>query len=361
MADPIDFDRMTCPTPLTDYEHVLLGHGSGGKLTADLIQRVFLPELGNDVLSRLEDQATVSIGACEQGNGRKGPRIAFTTDSFVVRPLFFPGGDIGRLAVHGTVNDLAVGGATPLFLSAAFILEEGLPMDDLRRIVASMRQACDEAGVQLVTGDTKVVDHGKGDQIFITTSGIGLVPDDVRLSIRAARPGDRILLSGTLGDHGIAIMSVREGIEFETVLESDSASLNGLTQTMLAACPSIRCMRDPTRGGLSSALNELAAASRIGVKLVEKAIPIKREVHAACEMLGLDPLYVANEGKLIAVVPPEDADRLLSSMRRHPLGRDAAVIGQIVSDHPGMVVMQSLIGGDRVVTMLAGEQLPRIC
>jgi hydrogenase expression/formation protein HypE len=361
MAEPIDFDRMTCPPPLTEYEHVLLGHGSGGKLTADLIQRVFLPELGNDVLSRLEDQATVRIGSREQGNGRKGPRIAFTTDSFVVRPLFFPGGDIGRLAVHGTVNDLAVGGATPLFLSAAFILEEGLPMDDLRRIVASMRQACDEAGVQLVTGDTKVVDHGKGDQIFITTSGIGLVPDDVQLSITAARPGDQIILSGTLGDHGIAIMSVREGIEFETVLESDSASLNGLTLAMLAACPSIRCMRDPTRGGLSSALNELATASRVGVKLVEKAIPVRREVHAACEMLGLDPLYVANEGKLIAVVPSEDADRLLSAMRRHPLGRDAAMIGQVVSDHSGMVIMQSLIGGDRVVTMLAGEQLPRIC
>lgn len=361
MATPIDFDRMTCPTPLTDYEHVLLGHGSGGKLTADLIQRVFLPELGNDILSRLEDQATVRLAHPSTGNGRPVPRLAFTTDSFVVRPLFFPGGDIGSLAVHGTVNDLAVGGATPLFLSAAFILEEGLPMGDLRRIVASMRQACDEAGVQLVTGDTKVVDHGKGDQIFITTSGIGLVPEGLQLSIGAAQSGDRIVISGTLGDHGIAVMSLREGIEFETVLESDSAALNGLTRAMLAACPSIRCMRDPTRGGLSSALNELAAASKVGVKVDEKSLPIRPEVHAACEMLGLDPLYVANEGKLIAVVPPNDADRLLAAMRDHPLGRNAAVIGEVVDNHRGMVIMRSVIGGDRVVTMLAGEQLPRIC
>jgi hydrogenase expression/formation protein HypE len=360
MPDPIDFDRMTCPTPLNTYEHVLLGHGSGGKLTADLIKQVFLPELGNDVLSRLEDQATVHF-ACRGENGRKTPRLAFTTDSFVVRPLFFPGGDIGRLAVHGTVNDLAVGGATPLFLSAAFILEEGLPMDDLRRIVASMRQACQEADVRLVTGDTKVVDHGKGDQIFITTSGIGIVPDDVQLSITAARPGDRIIISGTLGDHGIAVMSLREGIEFETVLESDSAPLNGLTRAMLDACPSIRSMRDPTRGGVSSTLNELATASKVGVKIDERALPIRREVHAACEMLGLDPLYVANEGKLIAVVPANEADRLVCVMRKHPYGRNAAVIGEVVNDHRGMVIMRSVIGGDRVVTMLAGEQLPRIC
>lgn len=361
MADSINFDRLTCPTPLTDYEHVLLGHGSGGKLTADLIQRVFLPALGNDVLSRLEDQATVRLAPQSGGNGRKEPRLAFTTDSFVVRPLFFPGGDIGRLAIHGTVNDLAVGGATPLFLSAAFILEEGLPMSDLRRIVSSMREACQEANVKLVTGDTKVVDHGKGDQVFITTSGIGLVPEGLQLSIAAAKPGDKIVVSGTVGDHGIAIMSVREGIEFETILESDCAPLGGLTQAMLVACPSIRCMRDPTRGGLSSALNELATASKVGVNIDERAIPIKQEVHAACEMLGLDPLYVANEGKLIAVVPPNDADRLLSAMRDHPLGLHATVIGEVVGDHRGMVVMRSLIGGERVVTMLAGEQLPRIC
>jgi hydrogenase expression/formation protein HypE len=330
-------------------------------LTSQLIQQIFLPGFGNDILAALEDQATVSLDGNGKQNGAKGRRIAFTTDSFVVRPLFFPGGDIGRLAVHGTVNDLAVGGATPLFISAAFILEEGLPLTDLKRIVASMRQACDEAGVQLVTGDTKVVDRGKGDQIFITTSGIGIVPEGRTLSIRNAKPGDKIILSGTMGDHGIAIMSVREGIEFETVLESDSAPLNDLTRVMLEACPSIRCMRDPTRGGVSSATNELADASRVGVRLEELALPLKTEVKAACEMLGLDPLYVANEGKLIAVVPPENAQQLLAVMRAHPLGRNAAIIGEIVDDHAGMVVMRSLVGGERVVTLLAGEQLPRIC
>jgi hydrogenase expression/formation protein HypE len=348
-----------CPVPRSRYEHILLGHGSGGQLTAELIQRIFVPGFDNPVLSALEDQATVRV---EGGsNGVKGPRIAFTTDSFVVRPLFFPGGDIGRLAVHGTVNDLAVGGARPLFLSAAFILEEGLPLTDLQRIVASMRAACDEAGVALVTGDTKVVDRGKGDQVFITTSGIGLVPEGVSLSIRAARPGDCILVSGTIGDHGIAIMSVREGIEFETVLESDSAALNDLVRVMLEACPGIRCMRDPTRGGVSSALNELATASQVGVVLREAAIPFRSEVRAACEMLGLDPLYVANEGKLLAVAPRAEVERLLETMRRHPLGQNAAVIGEVVADHPGMVTLRSLVGGERVVTMLAGEQLPRIC
>ncbi len=348
----------TCPLPLSRYDHVLLGHGSGGHLTADLLQRLFLPAFGNEVLSALEDQATLSLGAC---NGVKVPRIAFTTDAFVVRPLFFPGGDIGKLAVHGTVNDLAVGGARPLFLSAAFILEEGLPLADLQRIVASMRDACRAAGVSLVTGDTKVVDRGKGDGVFITTSGIGLVPEGRALSIHAARPGDRILVSGTLGDHGVAILSVREGLEFETVLESDSAPLNGLAEAILDACPGTRCMRDPTRGGLSSALNELAAASRVGVELNEAAIPLRPEVRGACEMLGLDPLYVANEGKLIAVVPPEDAERALAVMQAHPLGKDAAVIGTVVASHPRMVVLRSRVGGERVVTLLAGEQLPRIC
>jgi hydrogenase expression/formation protein HypE len=363
MADPADTPRPelfgTCPAPWSQYDHVLLGHGSGGQLSADLVRRLFVPGFGNEVLAALEDQATVSLDG--RYNGAKGPRLAFTTDSFVVRPLFFPGGDIGRLAVHGTVNDLAVGGARPLFLSAAFILEEGLPLADLRRIVASMRRACDEAGVALVTGDTKVVDRGKGDGVFITTSGIGLVPEGLALSIRAARPGDRVLVSGTVGDHGIAIMSVREGIEFETVLESDTAPLHDLVRVMLEACPGIRCMRDPTRGGLSSALNELAEASGVGVVLTESAIPLRSEVRGACEMLGLDPLYVANEGKLIAVVPPAEADRVLAAMRGHPLGRDAAAIGEVVDDHPGMVIMRSLVGGERVVTMLAGEQLPRIC
>jgi len=347
----------TCPLPvgLNQYDRILLGHGSGGQLSANLIQKLFIPGFGNDTLAALEDQATLRL------HRQASQRIAFTTDSFVVRPIFFPGGDIGRLAVHGTVNDLAVGGATPLFLSAAFILEEGLPLADLKRIVASMREACTQANVTLVTGDTKVVDRGKGDQIFITTSGIGIVPDGVSLSIRNAKPGDQILVSGTIGDHGIAIMSVREGIEFETVLESDSAPLTSLVQVMLQVCPNIRCMRDPTRGGVSSTLNELAEASKVGVRLKESSIPTKPEVKAACEMLGLDPLYVANEGKLIAVVPPDDAPRVLAAMKTHPLGRNAAVIGQVVDDHPGMVVMDSLVGGERVVTMIAGEQLPRIC
>jgi hydrogenase expression/formation protein HypE len=344
--------------PKSRYDEILLGHGSGGQLTAELIQRVFLPGFANDVLGALEDQATVRLGA---GNGVPAPRVAFTTDAFVVRPLFFPGGDIGKLAVHGTVNDLAVGGARPLFLSAAFILEEGLPLADLQRIVASMRAACCEAGVALVTGDTKVVDRGKGDGVFITTSGLGLVPEGRALSIHAARPGDRILVSGTLGDHGIAILSVREGLEFETVLESDTAPLGELTEAILQTCAQTRCMRDPTRGGLSSALNELATGSGVGVELDEAALPLRPEVRGACEMLGLDPLYVANEGKLIAVVPPEDADRVLEAMRAHPLGRNAALIGEVVADHAGLVILRSRVGGERVVTLLAGEQLPRIC
>ena len=348
----------TCPTPKSRYDHILLGHGSGGQLTADLIQRLFVPGFANDVLGALEDQATVSLSG---DNGAQVARIAFTTDAFVVRPLFFPGGDIGRLAVHGTVNDLAVGGARPLYLSAAFILEEGLPLTDLQRIVASMRQACVEAGVALVTGDTKVVDRGKGDGVFITTSGIGLVPEGRALSIHNARPGDRILVSGTLGDHGIAIMSVREGLEFETVLESDTAPLTNLAQAILETCPGTRCMRDPTRGGLSAALNELAAASGVGVELDEAAIPLRSEVRGACEMLGLDPLYVANEGKLIAVVPAEDAGRVLEAMHAQPLGEKAAIIGKVVAEHPGMVILRSVVGGERVVTILAGEQLPRIC
>ena len=348
----------TCPTPQSQYDHILLGHGSGGWLTNDLIQRLFVPAFGNDVLSALEDQATVRLGG---DSGRPGPRVAFTTDSYVVRPLFFPGGDIGKLAVYGTVNDLAVGGATPLYLSAAFILEEGLPLTDLKRIVESMSAACKEAGVALVTGDTKVVDRGKGDQVFITTSGIGVVPEGRALSIRSARPGDCIVVSGTIGDHGVAIMSVREGIEFETVLESDCAPLTDLIRVMFEACPGIRALRDPTRGGLGSVLNELATASGVGVQVNEDAVPVRDEVRGACEILGLDPLYVANEGKLIGVVPAEHVERVVAAMRAHPLGKNAAHIGEVVDEHPGMVVLRSRIGGERVVTLLAGEQLPRIC
>lgn len=346
----------TCPLPFSGYDRVLLGHGSGGTLSNDLIRKIFVPGFNNKTLARLEDQATLNLNGAAGG-----ARLAFTTDSFVVRPIFFPGGDVGKLAVHGTVNDLAVGGAKPLFLSAAFILEEGLALVDLKRIVESMHQACEEAGFELVTGDTKVVDRGKGDQVFITTSGIGIVPAGLNLSIRNARPGDVILLSGTIGDHGLAIMSVREGIGFETVLESDSAALTDLVRVMLEACAEIRCMRDPTRGGISSALNELAEASKVGVKLDESAIPIRREVRSACDMLGLDPLYAANEGKLLAVAPAERADALLAAMKAHPLGRNSAIIGKISDDHAGMVVLRTLVGGERVVTMLTGEQLPRIC
>jgi hydrogenase expression/formation protein HypE len=345
----------SCPLPVSQYDRVLLGHGSGGRLSADLVRRLFLPAFHNEVLARLDDQAVCSLAPHAAG------RIAFTTDSYVVRPIFFPGGDIGSLAVHGTVNDLAMGGAIPLFLSAAFILEEGLPMDDLQRVVTSMQNACVEAGVTLVTGDTKVVDRGKGDQVFITTSGIGVVPRGRRLSAASCQPGDRILISGTIGDHGMAIMSVREGLEFETALVSDTASLADLTRVMLETCPDIRCMRDPTRGGVTSALHEIAAASGVGMTLTEIAIPVRAEVRGACEILGLDPLYVANEGKLIAIVPHDDADRLLDVVRAHPLGTNAALVGEVVAQHCGMVVMRSRIGGERVVTMLAGEQLPRIC
>jgi len=344
--------EVACPLPLGRYDRIVMGHGGGGRLGADLLKEIFLPAFGNEVLSALEDQATVRAG---------GARLAFTTDSFVVRPLFFPGGDIGRLAVNGTVNDLAVGGARPLFIAAAFILEEGLEIDVLRRVAASMGAACKEAGVSIVTGDTKVVDRGKGDGIFITTSGIGVVPEGIHLSAGRAKPGDRVVLSGSLGDHGMAVMSVREGLEFETALLSDTAPLNGLAEAMLAACPSIRCMRDPTRGGLASSLNEIAAASQVAVRIRENAIPVRREVAGACELLGFDPLYVANEGKLVAIVPPEDADRLVEAMRAHPMGRDACVIGETVDKPSGHVIMTTGTGGQRIVSVLTSEQLPRIC
>jgi hydrogenase expression/formation protein HypE len=346
----------SCPIPIFEHKQIVLGHGSGGKLTADLIDKIFLPAFRNPVLDKLDDQAVVTIG---------GARLAFTTDSFVVTPIFFPGGDIGRLAVHGTVNDLAMSGARPLYLSAAFILEEGLPVDDLRRIVESMRAMAAEAGVQFVTGDTKVVDRGKGDQIFITTTGIGVIEPGINISADRARPGDAILLSGTLGDHGMAIMSQREGLEFEGAIESDCASLNGLVAAMLAT-PSpdgdfIHCLRDPTRGGAATTLNEIAKRAGVGMLLREQSIPVRESVKGACEVLGLDPLYVANEGKLLAIVKPEMAEAVLAQMRAHPLGKDAAIIGQVVADHPGMVLMKTEIGGTRVLDVMFGEQLPRIC
>jgi len=343
---------LICPAPLPAKDTVLMGHGSGGRLSAELIRDVFLPAFQNSILDRLEDQAIVSLD---------GTRLAFTTDSFVVKPLFFPGGDIGSLAVHGTVNDLAMCGATPLYLSAAFILEEGLSVETLTRVVQSMRDAARAAGVSIVTGDTKVVDKGCGDQLFINTTGIGIVPEGLSLSASAARPGDKILLSGTIGDHGIAILASREGLEFDSQITSDSAALHTLVADMLTVSREIRCMRDPTRGGLSSTLNEIAAQSGIGIELVESEIPVREEVRGACEMLGLDPLYVANEGKLVAIVDPRVADEMLASMRRHPLGKDAHIIGTVTDAHRGLVTMRTALGTSRIVDMLAGDQLPRIC
>jgi hydrogenase expression/formation protein HypE len=342
----------TCPAPLPARDTVLLGHGSGGKLSADLIRELFLPAFANPVLARLDDQAIVQLN---------GTRLAFTTDSFVVKPLFFPGGDIGSLAVHGTVNDLAMGGAQPLFLSAAFIIEEGLPMETLRRVVESLRAAAMEAGVEVVTGDTKVVEKGSGDGLFINTSGIGAVPEGLHLSADSALPGDRVHLSGSIGEHGIAILAQREGLEFESRIESDSAPLHTLVQAMLQTGRTSRCLRDPTRGGLSSALNEIAGQSRVGITIDERTIPVREEVKGACELLGLDPLYVANEGKLIAIVAPEGAEEILAAMRAHPLGREAQIIGAVTNASPGMVTMRTTLGTTRIVDMLSGDQLPRIC
>lgn len=345
-----------CPVPILDHQQIVLGHGSGGKLTSDLIQTLFLPAFTNPHLAKLDDQAVLTIN---------GTRLAFTTDSFVVTPIFFPGGDIGSLAVHGTVNDLAMSGARPLYIAAAFILEEGLSTDELRRVVESMRCAAMEAGVLLVTGDTKVVNHGKGDKVFITTTGIGVIERDVTISADRARPGDKVIVSGYIGDHGIAILSQRENLEFEGVVGSDTAPLDGLVAAMLDAVSdqpgSIHCLRDPTRGGLATTLNEIAGRSGVAVRLEETAIPVRETVKGACEILGLDPLYVANEGKLVAMVAPDAADRVLAAMHAHPLGQDARVIGEVVAEPAGRVVMRTEVGGTRIVDVLFGEQLPRIC
>ncbi|MCX6138251.1 MAG: hydrogenase expression/formation protein HypE [Ignavibacteriales bacterium] len=343
---------ISCPLPFNSYPSVQLAHGGGGKLSQQLVQDIFLPFLGNEYLSQLHDGAIVPFG---------NERIAFTTDSYVINPIFFPGGDIGALAVNGTVNDLAMCGATPRFLSAGFIIEEGFPMEDLQRIAASMQEAAALARVVVVTGDTKVVDRGKADKIFITTAGIGEIADGVSISPMLASPGDVIILSGRIAQHGIAIMSVREGLRFETDIVSDCAALNGLTSELLAFGESIHVLRDPTRGGIASALNEIAAAAQVGIWIEEEAIPVADEVRGACEILGFDPLYVANEGKLIAFVAPDDAAAILEVMQQHPLGKDAVAIGQVVADHAGTVIMKSRVGGKRVVDMLSGEQLPRIC
>src|SRR6478736_1836025 len=334
----------SCPIPVFEHKQIVLGHGSGGKLTADLIDKIFLPAFRNPVLDKLDDQAVVTIN---------GARLAFTTDSFVVTPIFFPGGDIGRLAVHGTVNDLAMSGARPLYLSVGFILEEGTPMEDFWRVVQSMREAAATAGVMLVTGDTKVVDRGKADKIFINTSGIGVIPEGIDIAPSRAQPNDRIILSGAMAVHGIAIMSTREGLEFESEIASDTAPLNGLVETILAANKDVHVLRDPTRGGITSALSEIAQAAKVGMLLNEDAIPISEEVKGACEILGLDPLYVANEGKLLAITAASKADRVLAAMQSHPLGREAAIIGEVTNDHPGFVMMKTRVGGKRIVDMLS--------
>ena len=343
---------MNCPIPFPAPNQVLLGHGSGGKLTAELIRDVFLPAFQNPILAGLNDQAVVRVN---------GSRLALTTDSFVVKPLFFRGGDIGSLAVHGTVNDLAMGGALPLFLSVAFIIEEGLSLEMLSRVAASLGSAAQMAGVQVVTGDTKVVEKGSGDGLFINTTGLGLVPEGISISADQARPGDAVILSGSIGEHGIAILSQREGIEFDNPVDSDSAALHTLVADMLAVTKTIRCLRDPTRGGVSSAFNEIASQSRVGILLDEAAIPIREEVRGACEMLGLDPLYVANEGKLIAIVDASDVGDILTAMRKHPLGRNAQRVGTVTDSNPGWVTMRTVLGTTRIVDMLPGDQLPRIC
>jgi len=341
-----------CPLPIAQREQIVLGHGSGGKLSAQLIEQVFVPAFSNALLDKLDDQAVLQI---------HGVRLAFTTDAFVVTPLFFPGGDIGTLAVNGTINDLAMSGARPLYLSAAFILEEGLEMADLVRVVGSMSEAARNASVQLVAGDTKVVNRGKADKVFITTTGLGVIEQPVNISADRARPGDRIILSGYIGDHGMAILSQRENLEFEGRIESDSAPLHGLVQAMLDVTTDIHCLRDPTRGGVATVLNEIAARSQVSMCLCETEIPVRDTVRGACEILGLDPLYVANEGKLIAIAPAGVADAIIDRMHQHPFGRDARVIGEVVAEHPGMVFMKTEIGGTRIVDTLFGEQLPRIC
>ncbi|MEV5510777.1 hydrogenase expression/formation protein HypE [Streptomyces orinoci] len=349
LPDPAEW---SCPAPVRDRSVVLLGHGGGGALSAELMADIFAPAYGNEILDRLTDSATVDLG---------GARLAFSTDSHVVRPLFFPGGCIGDLAVNGTVNDLAMSGAQPAFLSCAFILEEGTELAVVERIAGAVGAAARAAGVSVVTGDTKVVDAGHGDGVFITSSGIGLVPRGVDIRPQRARPGDVVIVSGPVGLHGVAVLSVREGLEFGVEIASDTAPLGGLVAAMLAVTPELHVLRDPTRGGVATALHEIATASGTGVVIREDAVPVPEPVANACGFLGLDPLYVANEGRLLAFAPPEHTDALLDAMRAHPQGTGAVVIGECVAEHPGMVVARTGLGGTRVVDPPVGEQLPRIC
>jgi hydrogenase expression/formation protein HypE len=353
MSDTNLMDKMACPLPITKQDTVQLSHGSGGRMMNDLISKLFVWAFDNPLLAQKEDQAVLDIN---------GQRLAFSTDSFVVDPLFFPGGDIGELAVNGTVNDVSMSGARPLFLSAGFIIEEGFPLDDLRRITESMRDAARKAGVLIVTGDTKVVNKGKGDKVFINTAGIGVVEHDFNYGARQIRPGDKIILSGTIADHGMAIMSMREGLRFDAPIASDTAALNGMIADIVrTAGAGIRAMRDPTRGGLAATLNEFAEESKTMLRIRQAAIPVNEPVKGACEFLGLDPLYVANEGKLVVVVAEESAAKVLEKMRAHESGRQSAIIGEVSAERSGMVTMQTPLGTWRIVDMLVGEQLPRIC
>jgi hydrogenase expression/formation protein HypE len=348
-----DLTNWSCPLPLRDYPTIVMGHGGGGKLGNELVEHLFLPAFRNPALENLGDAAVLDLA---------GGRIAMSTDAFVVQPLFFPGGSIGELAVNGTVNDLAVSGAEPKFLSASFILEEGLPLKQLAAIVEAMAAAARAAGVAIVTGDTKVVERGHGDGCYINTSGVGLMRPGISVGPRLAKPGDAILVSGSIGDHGMAIMSVREGLEFESPIRSDCAALNGLIAAVLDRVgPAVHAMRDPTRGGLASTLNEIAAASDVGVEIEETALPVRPEVQSACELLGLDPVYVANEGKAVFFVAPEAAEAALAVLRAHPLGREAARIGVVTAEHKRMLTARTAMGAVRVIPMQVGEQLPRIC
>ncbi|WP_067834023.1 hydrogenase expression/formation protein HypE [Nocardia lijiangensis] len=351
-AAGIDMDGWVCPMPLRDSPTIVMGHGGGGAMSGELIEHLFLPSFGSAAEAGFGDSAVVTLG---------GARLAFTTDSFVVKPMEFPGGSIGELAVNGTVNDLAMAGARPMVLSTAFILEEGTALADIARIAAAMGTAALGAGVKLVTGDTKVVDAGHGDGVYVNTAGIGLIDDGIDIRPQRARPGDAVLVSGEIGLHGVAVLSCREGLEFGTTVCSDTAPLHGLVAAMLDTGAEVHVLRDPTRGGVAATLNEIAGVARVGVSLDERKIPVSGEVRDACGLLGLDPLYVANEGKLIAFVAAEDAERVLAAMREHPLGGRAEMIGVCVEEHPGMVVARTALGGTRVVDLPAGEQLPRIC
>ncbi len=343
---------MNCPIPISEYPVITMAHGSGGRLSHQLIDKMFVPTFDSAELSAGHDGAVFPAGS---------GYLAFTTDSFVVKPIFFPGGNIGDLAVNGTVNDIACCGATPEYLSVGMILEEGLPMEDLWKIVLSMKEAADKAGVKIVTGDTKVVDHGSGDKIFINTTGVGKVREGVRIDPSNCKPGDVVILSGYIGDHGVAIMSAREGLKFQTSIESDSAPLNGLVEAILDASTDISVLRDPTRGGVATTLNEISRSAGVGIVLDEKLIPVRSEVQGACEVLGLDPLYIANEGKLLVIVPEKQSANVLDAMRKHPYGTHSAIIGKLSEKHPSVVRMTTSIGSSRIIDMLTGEQLPRIC